>query len=98
MDILDWARAVAALAATLALIGGAAFAARRLGMVRNALPGAPRRMRVQERLMLDTRRTLVIVAIDGQERALLLSPFGDVDLAITAPAPSAPPPSPGEAP
>ncbi len=77
MELLDWARAVFALIATLALILGAAYAARRLGMLQ---PGAqaPRRLKITESLMLDPRRRLVIVSCDGREHLMLLSPGGDV--------------------
>lgn len=77
MDWIDWARALFALIATLALIVGAAYLARRLGMLQ---PGAsaPRRLKVSESLMLDPRRRLVIVRCDGREHLLLLSPAGDV--------------------
>ncbi len=83
MDILDWVRAVVALAATLALIGLAALAARRLGMLESAGVGQVRRMRVVERLMLDPRRSVVIVRIDSEDHVLLLSPFGERKLGRT---------------
>lgn len=88
MDIFDWLRALAALALTLGLIGAAAYGARRFGMVQTSLTGQPRRLRVQERLMLDPRRSVVIVTIDGADRALLLSPFGELDLGVTVAIPS----------
>jgi flagellar protein FliO/FliZ len=93
MDILDWLRAVFALVVTLALIGLAAIAARRFGMLQGALPGQPRRMRVSERLMLDPRRSVVIVRVDSEEFVLLLSPFGERKLARrpAAPEPVSPP-------
>jgi flagellar protein FliO/FliZ len=77
VDWLDWARTLFALIATLALIAGAAYAARRLGMLQ---PGgmAPKRMRITETLMLDTRRRMVIVRVDEREHVLLLGPAGDV--------------------
>lgn len=77
MDWVEWARALFALLATLALIGLAAYGARRLGMMQ---PGAPseRRMRIVETLMLDPRRRLLIVRCDGREHLLLLGPAGDV--------------------
>lgn len=77
MDLLDYARAVFALIATLALIVGVAYGARRLGMLQ-ANPQAPRRLKLTESLMLDPRRRLVIVRCDGREHLLLLSPAGDV--------------------
>ncbi len=76
MDWLDWARALFALIATLALIGGVAYGARRLGMLQ-AGADQPKRLRMRESLMLDPRRRLVIVACDGREHLLLLSPAGD---------------------
>jgi len=81
MELLDWGRAVFALLATLALIGLLALAARRLGMTPVMNPMGARRLRVTERLMLDPRRQLVLVALDGQEHLLLLSPFGDRPIA-----------------
>jgi flagellar protein FliO/FliZ len=77
VDLLDYARAVFALIATLGLILGVAYGARRLGMLQ-ANPQAPRRLKVTESLMLDPRRRLVIVRCDGREHLLLLSPAGDV--------------------
>lgn len=90
MELLDWGRAVFALLATLALIGLLAVAARRLGMTPAMNPLGSRRLRVTERLMLDPRRQLVLVALDGQEHLLLLSPFGDRPIA-QQPAPPPPP-------
>ena len=77
MDVLDWARALFALVATLALIVGGAYAARRLGMLQ---PGGPalKRMRITETLLIDTRRRMVIVRVDDREHVLLLGPTGDV--------------------
>jgi len=77
LDWLDWARALFALIATLALIVGVAYAARRLGMLRPD-GDAPRRLKVSESLMLDPRRRLVIVRCDGREHLILCGPGGDV--------------------
>jgi flagellar protein FliO/FliZ len=98
MDVLDWGRAVFALLATLALIGLLALAARRVDATQTTLNGQTRRLRVVERLMLDPRRQLALVAFDGREHLLLLSPFGDRAIAsrdVQAPAAVAPE---GEAP
>lgn len=76
MELLDWARALFALIATLALIGGAAYAARRLGMLQPNAQG-PRRMKITETLMLDPRRKLIIVRCDAREHLILLGPTGD---------------------
>ena len=77
MDILDWARALFALLATLALIGLAAYAARRFGMIQPGAGPGPRRLKVVETLMLDPRRKLVVVRFDDRDHLLLLSPDGD---------------------
>lgn len=77
MDFLDWVRAAAALIATLALIAGAAYAARRFGMIQPGAASGERRLKVTESLMLDPRRRLVLVRLDGREHLLLLSPAGD---------------------
>lgn len=77
MDWLDWARTLFALIATLALIAGAAYAARRLGMLQPGGPGV-KRMRITETLLLDARRRMVIVRVDEREHVLLLGPAGDV--------------------
>jgi flagellar protein FliO/FliZ len=77
VEILDWARALFALIATLALVVGAAYAARRLGMLQAGGAG-PKRMRITETLMLDTRRRMVIVRVDDREHVLLLGAANDV--------------------
>lgn len=83
MDWIDWARAVFALIATLALIAGAAYAARRLGMLRPQGQG-PRRLAIGESLMLDPRRRLVIVRCDEREHLILCGPGGDIVVSETA--------------
>jgi len=93
MDILDWVRALVALIATLGLIGLAAIAARRLGMLQGVGAGQVRRMRVSERLMLDPRRSVVIVRVDSEEHVILLSPFGERELARKPAAPDPVPPA-----
>lgn len=77
VDWIDWARALFALIATLALIVGAAYVARRLGMMQGGAQG-PKRLKISESLMLDPRRRLVIVRCDDREHVLLLGPAGDV--------------------
>jgi flagellar protein FliO/FliZ len=74
---MDWARAAFALMATLALILGVAWGARRLGMLQANMQAA-RRMRVSESLMIDPRRRLVIVRCDDREHLILCGPGGDV--------------------
>lgn len=90
MDLLDIARTVFALIATLALIVGAAYGARRLGMLQPSANG-PKRMRITETLLLDPRRRMVIVRVDEREHVLLLGPGGDVvvgDMAAKETAPA----------
>jgi flagellar protein FliO/FliZ len=81
MEIMDWFRAIFALGVTLGLLGLGFVAARRFGMIQSVAPGAERRMKVVERLMLDPRRSLVIVKVDAQEHLVLLSPAGDRPIA-----------------
>jgi flagellar protein FliO/FliZ len=84
VDLLDIARTVFALVATLALIGAIAYGARRLGMLQPQARGAERRLRISETLMIDPRRRLVLVRLDGREHLLLLGPGGDVVVTETA--------------
>jgi flagellar protein FliO/FliZ len=86
---LDWARALFALIATLALIVGLAWGARRLGMVQANGQG-PKRLRVSESLMIDPRRRLVIVRCDDREHLILCGPGGDVVVGETAAKDAAP--------
>lgn len=81
MDVVDAARYIAALAVVLGLLGLLALGARQgwltsflSGVSRGAFAGVKRerRMRVVETLVLDPRRRIVIVEIDGKEKALLL--------------------------
>jgi flagellar protein FliO/FliZ len=87
--MLDWARAVFALIATLALILGVAFAARRMGMLQPRARGA-RRLSVSETLMIDPRRRLVVVRFDAREHLILLGPGGDIALGQIEARPSEP--------
>ena len=75
MNLVDFARAVFALAFTLGLLGLCAAALRRYGpglMARFAAPKAQRRLAIVETLVLDPSRRLVLVSCDGRERILLL--------------------------
>ena len=90
MDFLDWARALFALLATLALIGLAAYAARRFGMIQPGASAGPRRLKVLETLMIDPRRKLVVVRFDDRDHLLLLSPEGDRPVAEVPAKDSAP--------
>lgn len=77
MDILEFIRAVAALAVTLGLVGLAAVGMRKFGpewMQRLQAVAAKRERRLVllETLPLDPTRRLVLVSLDGQERLILL--------------------------
>jgi flagellar protein FliO/FliZ len=75
MNILEFIRAIAALAVTLGLIGLAAYALRRFGpdaLTRMVHARQVRRLRVVESLVLDPTRRLVIFSLDGEERLMLL--------------------------
>ncbi len=74
---MDWARALFALMATLALILAVAWVARRAGMLQAGKPGE-KRLTVSESLMIDARRRLVIVRCDSREHLILCGPAGDV--------------------
>jgi flagellar protein FliO/FliZ len=77
MDILEFTRAVAALAITLGLVGLAAVAMRKFGpewmqRLQAAAMKRDRRLVLVESLPLDPTRRLVLVSLDGQERLILL--------------------------
>lgn len=72
--LLNVLQAVFALAATLGLIGGAAYAVRRwapAGLLQ-LRPQGDRRLQVVESLNLDPQRRLVLVRLDQEERLILL--------------------------
>jgi flagellar protein FliO/FliZ len=77
VELLDWARALFALIATLALILGLAWVARRFGMLEAGKSGE-KRLKLSESLMIDPRRRLVIVRCDEREHLILCGPGGDV--------------------
>ncbi len=75
MDIVEFIRALAALAVTLGLIGLAAWALRKFGpdaVGRMLTARQDRRLRVVESLALDPTRRLIVVSLDGEERLVLL--------------------------
>ncbi len=67
MDVWEWLRAGAALIATLALLAGAAYLARRFNMLQPVTGNGERRLKVTESLMLDPRRRLVLVSPGGDQ-------------------------------
>ncbi len=97
MNWWDWVRPFFALLFVIALIAGAAYGARRLGMLQAPVPGGKRRMSIVESLFIDARRRVVIVRVDQEDHVLLISPFGDrtiaskpAVIALTPPAEPAP--------
>lgn len=97
MDIIEFIRALAALAVTLGLIGLAAWAMRKYGpeaIGRAIAARQDRRLRVVESLALDPTRRLVIVSLDGEERMVLLGDGKLLDWTpkgVPAPSPVSPP-------
>lgn len=90
LDLNDYLRAVAALAAVLALALAAAWALRQWAGGALALTGrGPRRLTVSEVLVLDPRRRLVLVRRDQVEHLLLLGATEEqvVERDITPPRP-----------
>lgn len=84
MDLLDFTRYLAALVLVLGLLAGFAWALR-IAQARGLLPGMAsaktgKRMRVVESLMIDARRRVVIVQIDGAEHAVLLGASSELVL------------------
>lgn len=95
MELFDVLKMFAALLATLALIGAAAWAARKFGMLEMQRGPAERRIKIMESVMLDPRRRLVVVRFEAKEHLLLLSPGGDQTIAAVdaKPLPAAEPQS-----
>jgi flagellar protein FliO/FliZ len=93
MDLVDFARYVASLLVVLGLLGGVAWLARHPGARRflpalpGAAPGRDRRMAVRESLLLDPKRRVVIIAVDGVEHVMLLGASGETILESRAAAP-----------
>ena len=76
MDVLDFARYLAALVLVLGLIGAAGLAARKFGLPGLAKPQADRRLKVVETLMLSPRQKLALVRRDNVEHLVLIGPDG----------------------
>lgn len=88
MPVIEFIRALAALAITLGLIGLAAWALRKFGpdaVGRMIAARQDRRLKVVESLALDPTRRLLVVSLDGEERLVLL---GDGRLLDWTPTPS----------
>ena len=86
--ILDFLKAVFALAVTLGLVGLAAYAVRRWGPAGLAVIPKPlreRRLTVVESLTLDPARRLVLVKLDGREKLILLGEGRLIEADVKAP-------------
>ncbi len=75
---LDLVRAAAALAFTLGLLLGAAWLARRYGLMQGQMPRLTKgRLKLVEQLWLDAGRTrAILIQCDDQEHLVLVSPTG----------------------
>lgn len=80
MELATYFRFVAALVFVLALIGGAAWLARRTGFagLTPARRGRTRRLGIVEVAAVDSRRRLVLVRRDGAEHLLLVGGASDL--------------------
>lgn len=88
MEPVTYLRFAIALALVLALIAGAAWVVRRLGLVGVAPTSrGGRRLSLVESLVIDTKRRLILVKQDDQEHLILLGPAGDVPLGTVKSAP-----------
>ena len=92
MDLEMYSRFLLALVAVLALIGGIAWLARRLGLGGKLAPnrGKSPRLSLVEVLALDSRRRLVLVRRDAREHLILLGPGGDLRVETDIPQPEQP--------
>lgn len=78
MGIEDYIKFLAALIFVLSLMGGLAFALKKLGLSQNALGGSKnKRLKISEVLPIDARRKLVLMRQDDKEHLVLLSSSGD---------------------
>jgi flagellar protein FliO/FliZ len=78
MPLTDYLQFVAALVFVLALIGAAAYVARRFGLGHGARPNpGRRRLAVLESLPLDGKRRLVLIGRDDVAHLVLLGPASE---------------------
>lgn len=88
MDFDAYLRFALALALVLALIGAAAYLARRFGLGGRVGPSGPkrgRRLAIVEVLPVDAKRRLVLIRRDEAEHLLLLGPSQDLVVERNAP-------------
>jgi flagellar protein FliO/FliZ len=91
MNFFDLIRALAALSLTLGLLIGAAWLARRYGLMQGQLPSlAKGRLKLVEQIWLDAGRTRAIVLrCDDKEHLVIVTPNGATALSM-APIPHDP--------
>ncbi len=78
MDYENYLRGAIALVLVLALITGAAWAARRFGVAGTRIgPRRERRLAIAEVLAIDSRRRLLLVRRDAVEHLILIGGAGD---------------------
>lgn len=78
VDMNDVFKMLIALIFVVALMGGLSLLIRRLGLAGAAAElTKAKRLKVTERLMLDTRRQAILLARDGQEHLVILGPGGE---------------------
>ena len=84
MSLATYLQFALALIFVVALIGGLAVLARRVGLGGLAPAGKQRRLAIVEVLAVDNRRRLVLLRRDGVEHLILLGPAGDTVVATAA--------------
>jgi flagellar protein FliO/FliZ len=91
MNFFDLIRALAALSLTLGLLIGAAWLARRYGLMQGQLPSlAKGRLKIVEQIWLDAGRTrAILLRHDNTEHLLIVTPTGATALG-SAPIPQDP--------
>lgn len=83
MSVIELLRSLGALAITLGLLLGLAWALKRYGLLGNfgQKTAGPSRLKIVENLWLDAGKTrMLIVSCDGAEKLILVGPNGANDL------------------
>lgn len=97
MDLVDFGRYAGGLLVTLGLIAALAYAARRFNFMQLAGGAQGGRMRLVETLMIDARRRVALIRVDGREHLILLGSTGET-LIESRDAPPEPDPAPASTP
>lgn len=100
MDFFDLLRALAALSVTLGLLVGAAWLARRYGLMQGQMPSLGKgRLKLVEQVWLDAGRTrAMLIRCDNQEHLILVTPNGASPIAALPAQPENHPLPPASAP